>query len=410
MSISKQEEKALFRFQIIFPLTDGTLSDGKRSRMVEEICSREYTIPHSTKTTLSPSTVWKWYRAYMEQGTIDSLAPKGRSDKGGRRKISPDALAELLKRYRESDDGIPMKAIVQKAIEDGVLGPDDTISMGAIYQIFKKERNGFNPKEKDRRAFRAPTINGQWQSDAMHGLPVKLNDGRTITPRMFACIDNRSRLICYAAWYRTETAECYMDCLWNAFRLRGLPKVCFYDNGSAFRDDRIKLGCASLGVNLVYARPYSPESKGVIERFNRTVRQQFLSMLPKEPITLDELNVRFEKWVGEYNRRPHSSLDGQSPLQCYLSELKGIVPAPENLPLYFRRRETRLVKADRTLSLNNIAFEAPLGYSGRKLELRYFDSDPAGTCEAFFDGKSLGMLHPVDREANYAARRKEAGR
>lgn len=73
MAISRQEEKALFRFNIIFPLIDGTLEKGARSRIVREICGKEYTIPYSTKRTLCPATVWKWYRDYTSSGTIDSL-------------------------------------------------------------------------------------------------------------------------------------------------------------------------------------------------------------------------------------------------------------------------------------------------------------------------------------------------
>lgn len=185
-----------------------------------------------------------------------------------------------------------------------------------------------------------------------------------------------------------------------------MPRTCYYDNGSSFRDERLKLGCASLGVQLIYTQPYSPYQKGCIERFNRTVRQQFLSRLPDKMITLDELNERYRKWVDEYNRKPHSALGGKSPLQCYLAEVKAIRQAPENLPLYFRARDERLVKSDRTISFNKVDYEVPLGYSGRKIEIRYFESDPENTLEGFFNGKSIGMLKRVDREANYYARRK----
>lgn len=228
---------------------------------------------------------------------------------------------------------------------------------------------------------------------------------------MFVCIDDRSRLVCFAAWYRAETAACYMDCLWSAFRLRGLPLRLYYDNGSSFRDERVRYGCASLGVQVVYARPYRPQGKGVVERFNRTVRQQFLSMLPSETITLGELNARFEKWIDIYNRRPHSGLgDGMSPLQCYLGELKAVRPAPEDLPLHFRRSDTRLVASDRTIRFMSSQLEVPLGYAGRKIEIRYFDHDPAGTCEGFFEGRSLGMLKPVDKHANYLVHRNGGGK
>lgn len=404
MAMSQQEEKALFRFNIIFPLLDANLPRGERTRMVQQICAKEYRIPYSTKTTISPATVWEWYHTYLEQGTIDSLAPSGRSDKGKRRTITPETEQELVRRYRENPN-VPINYLVAKAVQDGVFGPADTVSMSTIYQILHREKRGYEPNQKDRRAFRAPTINDMWESDALSGPKVTLTSGTIVTAKLFVCLDNKSRLVCYAAWYAAETTDCYLDCLWKAFRLRGLPRKIYVDNGASFRDDRLRLGCASLGVQISYATPYKPQGKGAVERWNRTVRQQFLSILPTGRLLLEELNSRFEKWVDLYNHRPHSSLDGSSPLQCYLAELKAIRTAPANLPLHFRRSDTRVVAADRTIRFMGRLLEVPIGYAGRKIEIRWFDQDPLHTCEGCFEGRSLGLLPLVDREANYRARR-----
>lgn len=88
-----------------------------------------------------------------------------------------------------------------------------------------------------------------------------------------------------------------------------------------------------------------------------------------------------------------------------MSELKAVRPAPADLPLHFRRREERTVRGDRTVSVNGMRLEAPVGYAGRRIELRWFDHDLAETCEGFIDGRSIGMLRPADLEANYDARR-----
>lgn len=73
MALSRQEEKALFRFNIIFPLLNPALENGERTKMINDICSSEYVIPYSSKRTLSANTIWKWYHTYIESGTIDSL-------------------------------------------------------------------------------------------------------------------------------------------------------------------------------------------------------------------------------------------------------------------------------------------------------------------------------------------------
>lgn len=405
MAISKQEEKALFRFNIIFPLLDSSLPNGVRASMIREIAGKEYRIPYSKKTTISPATIWNWYRTYIQEGTIDSLAPASRADKGRRRSLSVETQKELLRRRKENPH-IPIKYLVEKAAEEGVFTSEDTMSMSAIYQLFSREKKGYEPTQSDRRAFRAPSINDQWQSDCLHGPKVLFPNGKQGTAKLFCCLDNKSRLICYAKWYPGETTESFLDCLWHAFRLRGLPKVIYVDNGSSYRDNRLKLGCAALGIKLSYARPYRPQGKGCVERWNRSVRQQFLSMLPREVLSLSELNIRFEKWIDVYNHRIHSSLEGMSPIQSYLSELKAIRTAPDDLPKHFRRADTRLVAADRTIRFLGKQLEVPIGYSGRKIEIRYFDHDPLHTCEGFFEGDSIGMLSLVDKVANYQAHRK----
>ena len=270
MAISKQEQKALFRFNIIFPLLNEKLPRGVRSSMIDEICAKVYKIPYSKKTTVSSATVWNWYYAYQKHGTIDSLAPAGRSDKGKRRTISKETEKTIIRLHKEKPH-VPIKYLVAQAQADDVFGPEDIVSMNTIYQILKREKQGYNPKQEDRRSYRAPSINDMWQSDAMHGPKVTINSGKNVTAKLFVCIDNKSRLICYAKWYPAETTEWYLDCLWQAFKLRGLPRVLYVDNGACFRDDRLRLGCASIGVKISYARPYKPQGKGCVERFNRTV-------------------------------------------------------------------------------------------------------------------------------------------
>lgn len=56
----------------------------------------------------------------------------------------------------------------------------------------------------------------------------------------------------------------------------------------------------------------------------------------------------------------------------------------------------------RTVSLDSVLLEVPLGYSGRKIELRY---NTTSDVEAFYEGVSIGMLKPVDYQANSRAHR-----
>jgi hypothetical protein len=247
-------------------------------------------------------------------------------------------------------------------------------------------------------------VNQVWYLDAMVGPKVYVGQGRErklATSKLFALLDDKSRLVTYARFYRDETSDSLLDCLWGGFNARGLPRQCHTDNGAAMRDERIKLGCAALEVNFTHARPYTPTGKAKIERFFSTVRMQFLPTLGDEPLELYELNKRWVAYLEEYNDRHHSGI-GMSPLQCYLSEVQAVRPAPPDLPRLFRKREIRTVSKARTVSLDSVLLEVPLGYSGRKIELRY---NTTSDVEAFYEGVGIGMLKPVDYQANSRAHR-----
>lgn len=105
-----------------------------------------------------------------------------------------------------------------------------------------------------------------------------------------------------------------------------------------------------------------------------------------------------------YNKRVHSSI-GMAPIERFMDDLKGVRPAPPELPKVFRKRIDRKVSLARTISLEGMLFEVPLGYSGQKIELRYLDLTGI---EAFHDGRSIGFLKPVDLVGNSRAHRMSA--
>jgi len=402
MNRIKQEQVALFRYGLIFPLLDERLERGDKTRLMKEIAFREYDIPFSPRKRVTVSTLYLWLNAYKKRRSIEDLFPQIRQDKGSSRTLSSET--ELaLRAFRELHPQDPLTTFVKKAVAANIFLPHEQVTMPTIYRLFKDyELEKKALRTKDMRRFSMESCNDCWMLDAMVGPQVYLEENgtkRLVKAKLFALIDDKSRLITYAQFYKDEKAESLMDCLWNAFNARGLPRKIFTDNGSAMRDGRLKLGCAALEVHLSFAKAYAPTSKAKIERFFLTVRMQFLPMLPAEPLTLYALNKRWQQYVHEYNGRHHSGI-GMAPLACYLEDVQAIRPAPNNLPKHFRARETRKVSLARTISLDNVLYEVPLGYAGRTIELRYLTLD---SIEAFCDGTSIGYVKPVDLVANSRA-------
>lgn len=87
------------------------------------------------------------------------------------------------------------------------------------------------------------------------------------------------------------------------------------DDGPTFRSHQLGFACASLGIALIYSKPYQPEGRGKIERWFKIVRTEFLSLIP-DGLSLEELN-----------RRVHLSTS-EEPLKRYLKDLELIREAP----------------------------------------------------------------------------------
>ncbi len=157
-----------------------------------------------------------------------------------------------------------------------------------------------------------------------------------------------------------------------------------------------------LGIALVHSRPYEPEGRGKVERFFRTVRGQFLSGIP-DGLSLTDLNTRLKEWIDEYHLREHGSTK-EAPLSRYAKHLHCVREAPKDLADYFRKRVTRKVDKDRTVSLDGRLYEAPVAMIGLSVTLLYHEDDPVRV-EAFFNNSSYGMLVPLDLHVNYRVRR-----
>ena len=245
----------------------------------------------------------------------------------------------------------------------------------------------------------------------MHGPSVRVAR-RIRKVYLVSLMDDASRLIAHCAFCTGETALEIEGVLKQAVLKRGLPKRLLIDNGPAYRAASLQGICARLHINLSYARPYQPEAKGKIERWHRTVRDQFLGELDLQAIRdLDDLNARLWIWVEQlYHQRGHSALAGQTPLQRYQQDLvhiRPLGPLAHQLEDIFHHRIERKVRKDGTLSYHGHYYEAPYELVGQRVVLVVDPhGDQALRVEAP-DGQPLGPVTRLDRQANAHRRRRK---
>jgi len=68
MNDDQNLERALFRYGLIHPLLDDSLSPGEKSALRKQILSKTYDIPHSSRTTVSERTLRQYLQWYREGG------------------------------------------------------------------------------------------------------------------------------------------------------------------------------------------------------------------------------------------------------------------------------------------------------------------------------------------------------
>lgn len=161
------------------------------------------------------------------------------------------------------------------------------------------------------RRFQKSFRNQMWQSDLKYACYLPIGPGGSLKQVYLSVfLDDSTRFVLHAEFYPTLDQVIVEDCFRQAIQKYGVPESVFFDNGKQYRTKWMGRACAKMGIRLMYARPYSPESKGKIEIFNKYI-DSFLNefALEKNNRTLERLNELFWVWLDEcYQHKPHSGL------------------------------------------------------------------------------------------------------
>jgi putative transposase len=86
------------------------------------------------------------------------------------------------------------------------------------------------------------------------------------------------------------------------------------DNGPGNISGAIKNWASETGIAFQYIQPGKPQQNAYVERFNRTVRYEWLSQYYWAE--LDEVRDFATRWMWHYNHdRPNMALGGYTPKQ-----------------------------------------------------------------------------------------------
>jgi putative transposase len=349
-------------------------------------------------------TIQTWWYFYRKHGITHSLE---RADKGTIRKVAPEQLLEAIEQVLPSfhHKRINIAEVYRACIQRGLLQRTQIAP-----NTFRRAVNRFDllkpvgdQSPKARLAFAKAHANDMWQGDTLHG--PYLDAGlrcKPIKTFLICFIDDASRVVPHGAFYDADNTPNLIDCFQTALYKRGLPKAMYVDNGSNYSSKELALICERLGTVLIHAPVRDGAAKGKIERFFRTVRDQFLVRDLSRIRTLQQLNAEFTRWLEDtYHQHIHSTL-GMKPIDRFgldIARIRHLSDNPFSDEL-FLLESTRKVRADNTFSYNTRRYEAPRDLRDTTITIRHNRPDFHFPPIVYQDGIRLGEAVLLDMVAN----------
>jgi putative transposase len=374
---------ALFRYGLIQDAIDPQLSTRQRGKLVRELAEGEHDGPFGEKVTVSRHTIDRWIR-WWRRGGFEALVPRP-AQVTLRTPAEVMELAVALKRENPERTAVQITRILRA--QSGWSPSERTLQRHFARLELDRE---LQVKPQSFGRFEADRCNELWTGDALHGPAVA---GRKTI--LFAFIDDRSRAVMGARFGFHEDTVRLAAALRPALAARGVPESIYVDNGSPFVDSWLLRACASLGVKLVHSTPGRPQGRGKIERFFRTVREQFLVELAGQAAEqvkdLAELNRLLAGWVETVYHVAIHSETGVSPLRRWTEGVPAPLPRPTPAQLReaFRWSEFRTVTKNATVSMLGNVYQVDELLVGRKVEL-VFDPFDLTDIEVRYGDRSFG--------------------
>lgn len=185
-----------------------------------------------------------------------------------------------------------------------------------VYRIYRELELNLRIKPKKRlvrekpEALKVPlAANETWSMDFMHD---NLADSRSY--RLFNVIDDFNREALGMEIDISLPSERVIRTLEQIIEWRGKPKTIRCDNGPEYISKKLKEWADKNDIELRYIQPGNPQQNAYVERFNRTVRYDWLNQDIFSDI--EEVQEKATRWLWHYNNeRPNMALGGITPMQ-----------------------------------------------------------------------------------------------
>ena len=383
-----QDEEALKRYQMIAPLLDESLDEGKRRQLREEIAERY---------DVSKRSIYRYEEKYRE-GAFEGLRPMNREKR--RSQALPDNYEEIVGEAIQLKREVPRRSVRQiiKILESEGYAPPGVIKASTLQRYLynaglgvKQMKRYTEKRETTSRRFCRAHRNELWQGDIKYGPDIRLSDGRLIKTYLSSLIDDHSRYIVQSEFYDNQRQEVVEDTFHKAILKHGKCDSCYLDNGTQYTSNQLHTALAKLGIRVLHAKIRACESKGKIEKFHQKVDQFIAEIKVAHVHSLEELNRRWKIFLEQdYQKEAHDGIreyyksygvtvpsGGISPLQEWNRDTRGLVFLDTTVVSEaFLHHETRRLDNAGCFSFGDVRYEASAALANAEVEIVY---DPMNT-------------------------------
>lgn len=370
-----------------------------------------------------PATVQTWWRRYRQTKSILCLIPHNKPSVGPKAKRAYQIFEEVVAAIYLTNQRLPKLSVAEEVFRrvDGVnqgLPVEERIKRPARSTIYRwledlqqdlvdASREGAEAARiKYRAAIGNVKVGSVLERIEIDHTPLDLIVIDSLTklplgrPWLTMAIDAYSRMVVgFYVSFNAPSSHGVLQCLrrailpkeewlarfpdikgsWPAY---GIPELIAVDNGTDLHSDALEAACLEMGIQVLFCGAKTPQHKGAIERFFRTMNMGLIHRLPgtvfsnvdergdypaeeKAVIDMATLVHLLTKWmVDVYNVSPHRGIGGR-PLDRWLESADRRII---ELPVYPQQLEVITgIPAKRTLFHYGIELEG-LQYNSELLQ------------------------------------------
>jgi transposase InsO family protein len=264
------------------------------------------------------NTIRRWVRAYRREGEAGLS-----TNYNGKGQSLPAPVKQKIVEIKKSNPLFGIKRISQllkrvfflTASPETVRRTLHSTSPSLMTAPPKKRQHNISRP----RFFERSTPNQLWQTDIF---TFRLGGKYAY---LIGYIDDYSRYITGLELFRSQTAQNVIEVYRRAASEYNPPKEMLTDNGRQYTswrgNSRFELELKKDRIHHIKSRPHHPMTLGKIERFWKTIFQEFLSRAQFE--SFEDAGERIRQWLKYYNhKRPHQGIGGLCPADRYF-EIQG---------------------------------------------------------------------------------------